>query len=57
MILFPEAREKAHEEIDRVIDERLPGWEDRENFPYIIVLLKKVSGVSANLTFHGISFG
>ncbi|OCK92857.1 uncharacterized protein K441DRAFT_614020 [Cenococcum geophilum 1.58] len=43
MILFPEAQEKAHEEIDRVIgDERLPEWEDRENLPYIHCWLPSV---------------
>lgn len=42
MILFPEAQEKAHEEIDRVVgDERLPEWEDRENFPYIHYVVKE----------------
>ena len=43
MTLFPEVQQKAQEEIDRVIgNDRLPGFEDRENLPYIEALVKEV---------------
>ncbi|KAK6341966.1 hypothetical protein TWF730_001450 [Orbilia blumenaviensis] len=42
MILFPEVQRKAQEEIDRVIgSDRLPGFEDREQLPYIDALVKE----------------
>jgi hypothetical protein len=54
MILFPEAQEKAHEEIDRVIGERLPEWEDRENLPYIHCVVKESfwCGCQFNLSWY-----
>ncbi|EPS45068.1 hypothetical protein H072_1058 [Dactylellina haptotyla CBS 200.50] len=44
MSLFPEVQRKAQEEIDRVIGAdamRLPGFEDRDNLPYIEAVLKE----------------
>jgi cytochrome P450 len=43
MLLFPEAQQKAQEELDRVVGlDRLPEYEDRENLPYINALCKEV---------------
>ncbi|KAK6529943.1 hypothetical protein TWF281_009093 [Arthrobotrys megalospora] len=42
MILFPEVQRKAQEEIDRVVGtDRLPGFEDREQLPYVDALIKE----------------
>lgn len=36
MLVYPEVKHKAQEEIDRVVGtDRLPTLEDRENLPYI----------------------
>ncbi|KAE8348889.1 cytochrome P450 [Aspergillus coremiiformis] len=43
MALFPEVQRKAQEEIDRVVGTtRLPGFQDRENLPYINAIIKEV---------------
>ncbi|KAA8652899.1 cytochrome P450 [Aspergillus tanneri] len=43
MILYPEAQEKAQEEIDRVVGtHRLPRFEDRDKLPYINALVKEI---------------
>ncbi|KAL1642588.1 hypothetical protein SLS58_005357 [Diplodia intermedia] len=43
MTLFPEARRRAQEEIDRVVGpERLPAWEDEQALPYTRALIKEV---------------
>lgn len=43
MMVFPEVQRKAQEEIDRVVgSDRLPGFEDREDLPYIDALVKEV---------------
>lgn len=43
MTVYPEVQRKAQEEIDRVIgSERLPGFEDRENLPYIDAIVKEI---------------
>jgi cytochrome P450 len=43
MILFPDASKKAQEEIDQVVgSDRLPGWDDSENLPYVRALVKEV---------------
>ncbi|KAL4935200.1 hypothetical protein BDV06DRAFT_234567 [Aspergillus oleicola] len=43
MILFPDVQRKAQEEIDRVIGgDRLPGFDDRENLPYINAMVKEI---------------
>ncbi|KAE8401933.1 cytochrome P450 [Aspergillus pseudonomiae] len=42
MALYPHVQRKAQEEIDRVVGtSRLPGFEDRENLPYIDAVLKE----------------
>ncbi|KAJ6257386.1 Cytochrome P450 monooxygenase CLM2 [Drechslerella dactyloides] len=42
MMLYPEMQQKAWEEIDRVVGgDRLPGFDDRENLPYIEALVKE----------------
>ncbi|KAJ6255808.1 hypothetical protein Dda_9418 [Drechslerella dactyloides] len=42
MTLFPEVQRKAQEEIDGVVGcSRLPGFEDRENLPYVEAVLKE----------------
>ena len=43
MMLYPEVQRKAQEEIDRVIgNDRLPGFEDRQDLPYIDSIVKEV---------------
>lgn len=43
MTLNPEVQKKAQEEISRVVGEdRLPGFADRDNLPYIGALIKEV---------------
>ncbi|KAF5856283.1 hypothetical protein ETB97_007639 [Aspergillus alliaceus] len=42
MVLYPHVQRKAQEEIDRVVGtSRLPGFEDRENLPYIEAIVKE----------------
>lgn len=42
MILHPEVQKRAQEEIDRVVgSDRLPGYEDRENLPYVEAVAKE----------------
>ena len=41
--LHPHVVKKAQEELDRVVGkERLPGFSDRDNLPYISALLKEL---------------
>ena len=43
MTLNPEVQKKAQEEIFRVVGEdRLPGFADRDNLPYVGALIKEV---------------
>ncbi|KAL1962244.1 hypothetical protein VTN77DRAFT_9900 [Rasamsonia byssochlamydoides] len=43
MTLFPEVKRKAQEEIDQVVGtDRLPGFHDRQNLPYIDAIVKEV---------------
>ncbi|KAF8512711.1 cytochrome P450 [Gautieria morchelliformis] len=42
MVLFPEAQHKAQEELDGVVGNRLPEYEDRESLPYVNALCKEV---------------
>jgi len=43
MVLNPEARKKAQEELDRVVGKnRLPDFSDKENLPYIDALMKEL---------------
>lgn len=42
MTLYPDVYKRAQEEIDRVIgSNRLPGFKDRDNLPYIGALVKE----------------
>jgi cytochrome P450 len=42
MVMFPEVQRKAQDEIDRVVgSDRLPGFQDRENLPYISGIVKE----------------
>lgn len=42
MLLFPDVQRKAQKEIDDVVGTgRLPGFEDRENLPYVRALVKE----------------
>lgn len=42
MILFPGVQDRAQEEIDRVVgSERLPGFQDRDQLPYLNALVKE----------------
>ena len=42
MTKYPDVQQKAQEELDRVIgSERLPGFDDRENLPYINAAVKE----------------
>ena len=40
MISFPEAQSKAQEEFDRVLQGRLPEYNDLQDLPYITALVK-----------------
>ncbi|KAF2011782.1 cytochrome P450 [Aaosphaeria arxii CBS 175.79] len=43
MVLFPQAQQRAQEELDKVIGRnRLPTWEDEPNLPYVRSLIKEV---------------
>jgi hypothetical protein len=43
MTVFPEVQRKAQQEIDRKVGaDRLPGFQDRQNLPYIDAIVKEV---------------
>ena len=42
MISFPEAQSKAQEELDRVLQGRLPEYNDLKDLPYIAALVKEI---------------
>ncbi|THH28084.1 hypothetical protein EUX98_g6101 [Antrodiella citrinella] len=43
MVLHHEVFKKAQEELDRVVGpDRLPDWEDRDNLPYLVSVMKEV---------------
>ena len=42
MLYFPEAQSKAQEELDRVLQGRLPEYDDLKDLPYVIALVKEV---------------
>jgi len=42
MISFPEAQLKAQEELDRVLQGRLPEYNDLKDLPYIAALVKEI---------------
>ncbi len=43
MALYPEAQQKAQEELDRVVgSSRLPDFSDRDSLPYVNALIKEI---------------
>lgn len=42
MMMFPNVQEEAKDQIDRVVGDRIPVWEDLENIPYVRCLVKEV---------------
>ena len=42
MISFPEAQSKAQEELDRVLQGRLPECSDLKDLPYTTALVKEI---------------
>jgi cytochrome P450 len=42
MALYPEAQKKAQQELDRVLNGRLPEFNDRPNLPYINAMIKEL---------------
>jgi cytochrome P450 len=44
MVLYPRVVAAAQEELDRVVGpDRMPGWDDRPNLPYIDAIMSEVS--------------
>ncbi|KAL3483606.1 cytochrome P450 [Aspergillus germanicus] len=41
MLTHPDVQRKAQEEIDKVVGDRLPAWEDLEHIPYIRYVMKE----------------
>lgn len=42
MVAFPEVVSKAQKELDAVVGERIPQFEDMPNLPYIRAMVKEV---------------
>ncbi|KAF0320343.1 cytochrome p450 [Colletotrichum asianum] len=42
MMMFPEVQAKAREDIDRVVGERIPVYNDLKNIPYIRMMMKEL---------------
>lgn len=42
LVAFPETVRKAHEELDRVVGDRMPVFDDSPNLPYIRAMIKEV---------------
>jgi cytochrome P450 len=43
MVLYPNVRRKAQEELDRVVgQDRLPEFSDRPSLPYIIAIVNEI---------------
>lgn len=42
MVLHPEVQRKAQEELDAVLGDRLPGYEDRDQLPYINAISEEI---------------
>ncbi|KAF2994211.1 hypothetical protein E8E14_000798 [Neopestalotiopsis sp. 37M] len=42
MMTFPDVQRKAQEEIDSVVGDRVPVWEDLQNLPYVRCMMKEV---------------
>jgi len=41
MVLYPQVQKKAQEELDRVLGNRFPEFNDRPNLPYINAMVKE----------------
>lgn len=41
MVLFPKVQQKAQEELDRVLGDKLPDAEDQNNLPYVSAVVKE----------------
>jgi cytochrome P450 len=41
-ILYPEFVKEAQQELEQVVGDRLPGWEDRPNLPYIEAVVNEI---------------
>jgi len=41
MVLYPQVQNKAQEELDRVVGNRLPEFSDRQNLQYINAMVKE----------------
>ena len=58
-VLYPDFVKTAQAELDRVIGaERMPGWEDRSNLPYLAAIVEELhrwSSVAAVGVFHATS--
>ena len=42
MLRFPEVQKKAQDQLDRILDGRLPDFEDEDDLPYISAIVKEV---------------
>ena len=42
MLYFPEVQSKAQDELDQVLQGRLPEYSDLKDLPYVIALVKEV---------------
>ncbi|KAI1611927.1 cytochrome P450 [Exophiala viscosa] len=42
LLAFPDTVQKAHEELDRVVGQRMPTFEDSDRLPYIRAMVKEV---------------
>ncbi|KZO93051.1 cytochrome P450 [Calocera viscosa TUFC12733] len=42
MLLYPEVMHRAHADLDHVVGERTPTFEDKDNLPYIFAIVKEV---------------
>ncbi|KAK6210506.1 hypothetical protein LQW54_006114 [Pestalotiopsis sp. IQ-011] len=42
MMMYPEVQKKAQGEIDAVVGDRMPVWEDLESLPYVRCMIKEV---------------
>lgn len=42
MVLYPGVQRKAHAELDAVVQDRLPAFQDRDKLPYINAVCKEI---------------
>ena len=42
MVLYPHVQAKAQAELDRVLGDRLPTFQDRNDLPYINAICKEI---------------